>query len=151
MAYNIIELNEKLTTELRVLAKEMGIRRPDAYKKEELIYKILDEQAIAETKKLGPEPGPKHSSSGKNRSDNSRNQKSRSADRKRYCSQGHFYKAKHSILQCFNRRKASSYRTKYNDKTGYTKRSDEAGNTKRSYEAGNTKCTAQSSGQNTFC
>ena len=40
MAYNIIELNEKLTTELRVLAKEMGIRRPDAYKKEELIYKI---------------------------------------------------------------------------------------------------------------
>jgi transcription termination factor Rho len=52
MAYNIIELNEKLTTELRALAKEMGIRRPDAYKKEELIYKILDEQAIAETKKL---------------------------------------------------------------------------------------------------
>ena len=29
MVYNIIELNEKLTTELRVLAKEMGIRRPD--------------------------------------------------------------------------------------------------------------------------
>ena len=82
MAYNIIELNEKLTTELRVLAKEMGIRRPDAYKKEELIYKILDEQAIAETKKLGPEPGPKHSNNGRNRSDNSRNQKSRAADRK---------------------------------------------------------------------
>jgi transcription termination factor Rho len=52
MAYNIIELNEKLITELRALAREMGIRRPDAYKKEELIYKILDEQAIAETKKL---------------------------------------------------------------------------------------------------
>ena len=49
MIYNIIELNEKLTTELRVLAKSMGIRRPDAYKKEELIYKILDEQAIAES------------------------------------------------------------------------------------------------------
>lgn len=82
MAYNIIELNEKLTTELRVLAKEMGIRRPDAYKKEELIYKILDEQAIAETKKLGPEPGPKHGSNGRNRSESSRNQKSRTADRK---------------------------------------------------------------------
>lgn len=54
MVYNIIELNEKLTTELRILAKEMGIRRPDAYKKEELIYKILDEQAIAETQKLKP-------------------------------------------------------------------------------------------------
>ena len=56
MVYNIIELNEKLTTELRVLAKEMGIRRPDAYKKEELIYKILDEQAIAETQKKKPTP-----------------------------------------------------------------------------------------------
>lgn len=55
MTYNIIELNEKLTTELRVLAKEMGIRRPDAYKKEELIYKILDEQAVAGTQKKKPE------------------------------------------------------------------------------------------------
>ena len=56
MIYNIIELNEKLTTDLRILAKEMGIRRPDAYKKEELIYKILDEQAIAETKKKPSAP-----------------------------------------------------------------------------------------------
>src|SRR5690554_3724141 len=78
MAYNIIELNEKLTTELRVLAKEMGIRRPDAYKKEELIYKILDEQAIAETKKLGPEPGSRQGNKGRNASDNNtKNQKNR--------------------------------------------------------------------------
>lgn len=48
--YNMIELNEKLTTELRVIAKEIGIRRPDAYKKEELIYKILEEQANIEAK-----------------------------------------------------------------------------------------------------
>lgn len=48
--YNILELNEKLTTELRTLAKELGIKRPDAYKKDELIYKILDEQAILEAK-----------------------------------------------------------------------------------------------------
>ncbi len=48
--YNILELNEKLTTELRTLAKELGIKRPDAYKKDELIYKILDEQAIIEAK-----------------------------------------------------------------------------------------------------
>ena len=54
MVYNIIELNEKLTTELRLLAKEMGIRRPDAYKKEDLIYKILDEQAIVETQRKKP-------------------------------------------------------------------------------------------------
>jgi transcription termination factor Rho len=52
MAYNIIELNDKLTTDLRVIAKDLGIRRPDAYKKEELNYRILDEQAIAETRKM---------------------------------------------------------------------------------------------------
>ncbi len=56
MIYNIIELNEKLTTELRVLARSMGIRRPDAYKKEELIYKILDEQAIAESETQNKKP-----------------------------------------------------------------------------------------------
>lgn len=70
MAYNIIELNEKLTTELRVLAKELGIRRPDAYKKEELIYKILDEQAIAETKNLPPEPVGRQNDRNRKRSDN---------------------------------------------------------------------------------
>ena len=78
MAYNIIELNEKLTTELRVLAKEMGIRRPDAYKKEELIYKILDEQAIAETKKLTSDSGVRQGYKGRNASDNNtKNQKNR--------------------------------------------------------------------------
>lgn len=68
MVYNIIELNEKLTTELRILAKEMGIRRPDAYKKEELIYKILDEQAIAETKKMKPIPADKQKDNDKTKS-----------------------------------------------------------------------------------
>lgn len=53
--YNILELNEKLTVDLRVIAKEMGIKRPDAYKKEELIYKILDEQAIIEARNKSQE------------------------------------------------------------------------------------------------
>ena len=53
--YNILELNEKLTTELRVLAKELGIKRPDAYKKDELIYKILDQQAILESRNKNSE------------------------------------------------------------------------------------------------
>lgn len=53
--YNILELNEKLTIELRTIAKELGIRRPDAYKKEELIYKILDEQAILEARNKNSE------------------------------------------------------------------------------------------------
>ncbi len=82
MAYNIIELNEKLTTELRVLAKEMGIRRPDAYKKEELIYKILDEQAIAETKKLTADTGTKQNYGGRNRTEKPKNQKSKPVGKK---------------------------------------------------------------------
>lgn len=53
--YNILELNEKLTTELRTLAKELGLKRPDAYKKEELIYKILDQQAILESRNKNSE------------------------------------------------------------------------------------------------
>lgn len=53
--YNILELNEKLTIELRTIAKDLGIRRPDAYKKDELIYKILDEQAILEAKNKNSE------------------------------------------------------------------------------------------------
>lgn len=83
MAYNIIELNEKLTTELRVLAKEMGIRRPDAYKKEELIYKILDEQAIAETKKLSPETGTKQNYNSRNRTEKPKNQKNKPVGKKK--------------------------------------------------------------------
>ena len=51
--YNIIQLNEKKLTELKVIAKEMGIKRVDSFKKEELIYRILDEQAIVgATKKV---------------------------------------------------------------------------------------------------
>ncbi len=79
MAYNIIELNEKLTTELRVLAKELGIRRPDAYKKEELIYKILDEQAeqaIAGTKKTVIEK------TSKSRASNKKNQEDKNDAKK---------------------------------------------------------------------
>lgn len=44
--YNILELNEKLLTELKSIAKELGIKKYDSLKKEELVYKILDEQAV---------------------------------------------------------------------------------------------------------
>lgn len=45
--YNILELNEKLLEDLKTIAKELGIKKVDALKKEELVYKILDEQAIS--------------------------------------------------------------------------------------------------------
>ena len=44
--YNILELNEKELTELKVIAKELGIRKIDSFAKEDLVYKILDRQAI---------------------------------------------------------------------------------------------------------
>lgn len=79
--YNILELNEKLTIELRTIAKELGIRRPDAYKKDELIYKILDEQAIIEARNKSTNDVPqekkadKPSSEGKNNNPKSKNTK----------------------------------------------------------------------------
>ena len=51
--YNIIQLNDKDLSELQVIAKELGIKKTDSLKKEDLVYKILDEQAIARaTKKV---------------------------------------------------------------------------------------------------
>jgi len=51
--HNIIQLNDKDLSELQVIAKELGIKKTDSLKKEDLVYKILDEQAIAgATKKV---------------------------------------------------------------------------------------------------
>jgi transcription termination factor Rho len=49
--YDILELNKKLVPELRDIAKELNIKRVEAYKKQDLIYKILDTQAIKEAEK----------------------------------------------------------------------------------------------------
>lgn len=45
--YNILELNEKLLPELQSIAEELGIKKVNSLKKEELVYRILDEQAIS--------------------------------------------------------------------------------------------------------
>ncbi len=47
--HDILELNSKLLLDLRLIAKDMGIRRVESYKKQDLIYKILDEQAIQDS------------------------------------------------------------------------------------------------------
>lgn len=44
--YNIIQLNDKDLSELQSIAKELGIKKTDSLKKEDLVYRILDEQAI---------------------------------------------------------------------------------------------------------
>ena len=56
--YDILELNKKLLTELKEIAKELKIKRVDSLRKQDLIYKILDQQAIdaAESKSKPKNP-----------------------------------------------------------------------------------------------
>lgn len=44
--YDILELNDKKVDELREIAKNLEIKKSDSLKKQDLIYKILDEQAV---------------------------------------------------------------------------------------------------------
>jgi len=44
--YDILELNTKFLTELREIGKSVGIKRVEIMKKQDLIFKILDQQAI---------------------------------------------------------------------------------------------------------
>ena len=51
--YDILELSKKLLPELREIGKELNIKRVESFKKQDLIYKILDKQAVtaSESKK----------------------------------------------------------------------------------------------------
>ena len=44
--YDIEKLNNKKVSELRAIADELNIQKADKLKKQELVYKILDEQAL---------------------------------------------------------------------------------------------------------
>ncbi len=44
--FDILELNAKKVAELRDIAKNLDIAKPETLKKEDLVYKILDEQAV---------------------------------------------------------------------------------------------------------
>ena len=45
--YNILDLNDKTLPELQGIGKKLGLKKISALKAEELVYKILDQQAIA--------------------------------------------------------------------------------------------------------
>lgn len=59
--YDILELSKKLLPELREIGKELKIKRVESFKKQDLIYRILDLQAIknAESKPVQEESRPK--------------------------------------------------------------------------------------------
>lgn len=44
--YDILELNKKLLPELREIAKELNIKKIESLRKQDLVYRILDQQAI---------------------------------------------------------------------------------------------------------
>jgi transcription termination factor Rho len=49
--YDIIELSRKLLPDLKDIAKELDIKKIESFKKQDLIYKILDQQAILASEK----------------------------------------------------------------------------------------------------
>lgn len=49
--YDIIELSRKLLPDLKEIAKELDIKKIESFKKQDLIYKILDTQAIKASEK----------------------------------------------------------------------------------------------------
>lgn len=55
--YDILELNKKLLQELREIAKELDIKRVESLKKQDLVYKILDQQAIVASEKKTSQGG----------------------------------------------------------------------------------------------
>ncbi len=76
--YDILELNKMLLPELREIAKNLKIKRVESFRKPELVYRILDEQAIAEAEK-------KHGSSQQSESfQKSENKNMRKRGRKPY-------------------------------------------------------------------
>ena len=58
--YNILELNAKTLDQLKAIATDMGIQKIDSSEKEDLVYKILDQQAIdMASKAASNSPAPK--------------------------------------------------------------------------------------------
>ena len=50
--YNIVQLNEKSVQDLQAIANELGISKPESLSKEDLVYRILDEQAISNANRI---------------------------------------------------------------------------------------------------
>ena len=57
--YDIIELSKKLLPELKDIAKDLKIKKVESFKKQDLIYKILDTQAILASERKNVNPNDK--------------------------------------------------------------------------------------------
>ncbi len=56
--YDILQLNDMLVPELKDLASKLGLQNTKKYSKQELIYKILDQQALNAKKESESKPAP---------------------------------------------------------------------------------------------
>ncbi|MFK8007080.1 MAG: transcription termination factor Rho [Saprospiraceae bacterium] len=78
MKYDILQLNDMLVPELKDLAKGKGIKNLNKLNKQELIYKILDEQAVSEK-----DDSPSSKNSSQNDSEMSKNDEEKTKKRPR--------------------------------------------------------------------
>ncbi len=78
MKYDILQLNDMLVPELKDLAKGKGIKNLNKLNKQELIYKILDEQAVSEK-----DDTPSSKNSSQNDSEMSKNEEEKTKKRPR--------------------------------------------------------------------
>jgi transcription termination factor Rho len=79
--YDILELNKKLVSELRQIAKDLNVKKADSLRKQDLIYKILDQQAINATESSNT-PKKSNKKSAKATKQNSQKEKRSSDSRK---------------------------------------------------------------------
>jgi len=75
--YDILELNKKLLPELREIAKNLKIKKVESYRKQDLVYLILDQQAIVEASENKASTGKKFKGP-ENKENNSETNKRRS-------------------------------------------------------------------------
>jgi transcription termination factor Rho len=68
--YDILELNQKKLPELRLIGKELNIKKYNSYRKKELVYAILDAQAIQESQNTGKKKVEKESNQKQSNSTN---------------------------------------------------------------------------------
>ncbi len=75
--YDILELNKMLVSDMRNIARELGIKKVEAIKKQDLIYTILDQQAINESKEKSITKDPERGSEKKEKEHKDREFKDR--------------------------------------------------------------------------
>jgi transcription termination factor Rho len=78
--YDILELNNKLVADLRDIARELGVKKVESMKKQDLIYIILDQQAINDSKEKKTTRVVENSEIGKVKNKRERHKKSEKKD-----------------------------------------------------------------------